>query len=102
MTVSNFQVRTNQPKAEGAIELFQNSPNPFIEMTLLWFRLPAFAEVALRIFDSKGKEVNTKYGTYHSGENHVVLHRADLREPGFYTCHLETPFGNASRKLMMY
>lgn len=102
MTVPQFQVRTNQPKAEGAIELFQNSPNPFIEMTLLWFRLPAFAEVALRIFDAKGKEVNAKYGSYHSGENHVVLHRSDLREPGFYTCQLETPFGSASRKLMMY
>lgn len=102
MTVPQFQVRTNQPKSEEAIELFQNSPNPFIEMTLLWFRLPAFAEVALRIFDAKGKEVNAKYGSYHSGENHVVLHRSDLREPGFYTCQLETPFGSASRKLMMY
>lgn len=102
MTVSHYQVRTNQAKSESSVELFQNSPNPFIEMTLLWFRLPAFADVALRIFDAKGKEVNTKYGAYHSGENHVVLHRADLREPGFYTCRLETPFGNASRKLMMY
>jgi len=102
MTASQFQVRTNQPKAENGIELFQNSPNPFIEMTLLWFRLPAFAEVALRIFDAKGTEVNAKYGTYNSGENHVVLHRADLCEPGFYTCRLETPFGTVSRKLMMY
>lgn len=49
-----------------------------------------------------GKEVNAKYGTFDSGENHVVLHRADLREPGLYTCRLETPFGTASRKLMMY
>jgi hypothetical protein len=103
MTAALFQTQSlpNKP-AEGSVELFQNSPNPFIEMTLLWFRLPAAADVFLRIFDAAGREVNAKNGAYQSGENHMVLHRADLREPGFYTCRLETPFGTASRKLMMY
>ena len=102
MIASQFNVQAGHPKAEGGVELFQNSPNPFIEMTLLWFRLPAVACIALRIFDAKGKEVSAKQGTYEAGENHVVLHRADLCEPGLYTCRLETPFGAASRKLMMY
>lgn len=102
MIASQFNVQAGQPKAEGGVELFQNSPNPFIEMTLLWFRLPAVANVVLRIFDAKGKEVSAKQGTYEAGENHLVLHRADLSEPGLYTCRLETPFGAASRKLMMY
>lgn len=84
------------------VELLQNSPNPFIEMTLLWFRLPAPSEIVLRLFDAMGREVNTKTGRYQPGENHLVLHRADLKEPGFYTCRLETPYGTASRKLMMY
>ncbi|MBK8194499.1 MAG: T9SS type A sorting domain-containing protein [Lewinellaceae bacterium] len=102
MIATHFNVQGGQPVAEGGVELFQNSPNPFIEMTLLWFRLPAIASVVLRIFDAKGKEVNAKYGTFEPGENHVVLHRNDLREPGMYTCRIETPFGTASRKLMMY
>lgn len=102
MIATQFHVQGGHSKAEGGVELFQNSPNPFIEMTLLWFRLPAVSNIALRIFDAMGKEVNAKYGTFEPGENHLVLHRADLREPGLYTCRLETPFGNASRKLMMY
>jgi hypothetical protein len=103
MTAAQFQTQPLPSKtAEGSVELFQNSPNPFIEMTLLWFRLPAAADVFLRIFDTNGREVNAKNGAYQPGENHIVLHRADLREPGFYTCRLETPFGTASRKLMMY
>ena len=103
MTAAQSQTQPLPGKtAEGTVELFQNSPNPFIGMTLLWFRLPAAADVFLRIFDTTGREVNTKNGTYQSGENHIILHRADLREPGFYTCRLETPFGTASRKLMMY
>jgi len=103
MTAAQFQTQPLPSKtAEGSVELFQNSPNPFIEMTLLRFRLPAAAEVFLRIFDSAGREVTTKKGSYQPGENHLVLHRSDLREPGFYTCRLETPMGTASRKLMMY
>ena len=102
MIASQFNVQAGHPKAEGGVELYQNSPNPFIEMTLFWFRLPAVASIALRVFDAKGKEVSAKQGTYEAGESHVVLHRADLREPGLYTCRLETPFGAVSRKLMMY
>ncbi|MFN0214903.1 MAG: T9SS type A sorting domain-containing protein, partial [Saprospiraceae bacterium] len=103
MTAAEFQIQPQPSKtAEGSVELFQNSPNPFIEMTNLWFRLPAAAFVFLRIFDTSGHEVSAKTGNFQHGENHIVLHRADLREPGFYTCRLETPFGTASRKLMMY
>lgn len=103
MTAAQFQTQPLPSKtAEGSVELLQNSPNPFIEMTLLWFRLPAAADVFLRIFDAAGREVNAKKGAYQPGENHMILHRADLREPGFYTCRLETPYGTASRKLMMY
>jgi|JI6StandDraft_1071083.scaffolds.fasta_scaffold291854_2 hypothetical protein len=102
MTAATFDAQIIPQKTEGNVELLQNSPNPFIEMTLLWFRLPAAANVLLRIFDAMGKEVNAKAGQYQSGENHMLLHRADLQEPGFYTCRLETPYGTASRKLMMY
>ena len=102
MTAAQFEVPASPHKTEGNAELLQNSPNPFIEMTLLWFRLPATANIFLRIFDAMGKEVASKSGLYQPGENHIILHRADLQEPGFYTCRLETPYGTASRKLMMY
>ncbi len=103
MTAAQFQTQPLPSKtAEGSVELFQNSPNPFIEMTLLWFRLPATADIFLRIFDTSGREVTAKKGTYQPGENHIIIHRADLLEPGFYTCRHETPYGTASRKLMMY
>jgi hypothetical protein len=102
MTAAQFEVPTALPKTESNVELLQNSPNPFIEMTLLWFRLPASANIFLRIFDAMGKEVSTKTGQFQPGENHILLHRADLQEAGLYTCRLETPFGTASRKMMMY
>ncbi len=93
---------TGPALAEEQVELFQNSPNPFIEMTQLRFRLSGATEVVFRLFDSQGQEVVTKKGTYDSGEHHLVLHRADLQEAGLHTCRLETLFGTVSRKLMMY
>jgi hypothetical protein len=102
MSLTPAQVQEGQPATETGVELYRNSPNPFIEMTLLWFRLPAAAQAVIRIFDAKGSEVNTRSAQCEAGENHLVLHRADLREAGLYTCRLETPFGTASRKLMMY
>ncbi|MCC7244181.1 MAG: T9SS type A sorting domain-containing protein [Saprospiraceae bacterium] len=102
MISTQFDVAPSVTKENNGVELYRNSPNPFIEMTLLWFRLPAAANVVLRFFDSIGREVVSKSGNFQVGENHLVLHRADLREPGMYTCRLETPFGTASHKLMMY
>lgn len=103
MTAAQFEVIPGISKTEnGAVELYMNQPNPFIEMTLLRFLLPAAAYIAIRIFDSTGAEVTSKHGNFTAGENHMVLHRADLKESGLYTCRLETPFGTANRIIMMY
>ena len=91
-----------QPIADIGLELMQNAPNPFIEMTLLWFSLPDCTDVTLRVFDSQGQEVCTKAGAFEKGENHIILRRSDLQEPGMYSYQLESAFGIASRKLMMY
>jgi len=88
--------------AEAGVELFQNSPNPFIEMTQLRFKLATATEVVVRLFDPKGREVITKQGSYEPGEHYLVVHRADLQEAGMHTYRLETMFGTVTRKLMMY
>lgn len=91
-----------QPIADIGLELMSNAPNPFIEMTLVWFSLPAATDVTLRVYDSQGQEVYATAGAFEKGENHIVLHRTDLPEPGMYAYQLETAFGIAGRKLMMY
>ena len=102
MIATQVHAPVSPAPAEGGVELYRNSPNPFIEMTLLWFRMPAASKVVIRIFDAVGCEINAKPGYFEAGEQHMVLHRADLREAGIYTCRLETPFGTATRKVMMY
>jgi len=96
------QLQTGHSQADGELELLPNSPNPFIEMTMLPFRLPEATEVVMRVFDGLGKEISTIAGAFAKGDNHIVLLRSDLEEPGFYVYQIETPFGTAKRKLMMY
>ncbi|TNE65536.1 MAG: T9SS type A sorting domain-containing protein [Bacteroidetes bacterium] len=91
-----------EPNADIGLKLMANAPNPFIEMTLVRFDLPATTDVTLRIYNSQGQEICTKAGSFDAGENHIILRRSDLQEPGLYSYQLETVYGIASRKLMMY
>jgi hypothetical protein len=84
------------------VKLYQNSPNPFLEMTLLWFALPGATQVVLKVINEQGREICVKSGYFGAGESNFVIHRADLRDPGFYTARIETAYGTASRKMMMY
>jgi hypothetical protein len=45
MTATSFQVPQGMTQTETGVELYQNSPNPFIEMTLIYFRLAQKADV---------------------------------------------------------
>jgi len=102
MNAAIASATVNQTNIRQSVALYQNSPNPFLEMTLLWFSIPSATQVVLRIFNEQGREVCVKTGAYNAGESNFVIHRADLREPGFYTARIETTFGSASRKMMMY
>jgi hypothetical protein len=88
---------------EGEIEVLPNFPNPFIEMTMLRFKIPNAAQVVLRIFNSAGQEVQRKSAEYEKGEQQLLLQRVDLSEPGVYEYQIETPQGQSKRrKLMMF
>jgi hypothetical protein len=102
MNAAIASATVNQATVRQSVALYQNSPNPFLEMTLLWFSIPAATQVVLRIFNEQGCEVCTKIGAFGAGESNFVIHRADLRDPGFYTARIETAYGAASRKMMMY
>ncbi len=97
-----MHIYQGQPQSDTGLELLPNAPNPFIEMTLLWFNLPSGTDVTLRVYDGLGMEVCTKAGSFEKGENHIILRRSDLQEPGMYSYQLESKFGVANRKLMMY
>jgi hypothetical protein len=68
-----------QTNVEVGFELYQNTPNPFQNTTVIGFNLPANSEATLRIFDETGRTLLTKKGNYTKGYNNLLIRREELK-----------------------
>ena len=77
--------------ASTGFELYQNSPNPFADQTVITFKLPQASSATLSIFDATGKLVKVTNGSFDKGINTIQLSRNDLTVSGvlFYTLETE-------------
>lgn len=58
--------------------LYQNTPNPFSNVTMVNFDLPEAANVTLNVFDISGKVVYTQNSDLQAGFNTIELQGSDL------------------------
>ncbi len=70
--------------APTAIALFDNSPNPFQEMTEIGYILGSAATVKLEVFDSVGKLVLTLVNSFQQPGRHTVRFDANGLPAGVY------------------
>ncbi len=82
-------------------ELSQNQPNPFAQTTVIKYQLPDNGQVQLRIFDMQGKLIKTTEENGQKGQNEWTVQRTDLPTGGVYYYQLNTPFGNAVKKMLV-
>jgi hypothetical protein len=78
------------PKLSAALRyaLLGNSPNPFVDRTLVRYSLPEESDVRLEVYDLTGRRIRTQVvGTQAAGQQHVVFPGQGLR-PGLYTYRL--------------
>lgn len=82
-------------------QLFDNSPNPFRESTVLSFYLPEAQQVQLQIFTATGKELWALSGYYDAGLHQINITNQELAESGllFYCLRSGTFF--ATKKMIM-
>ncbi len=81
-------------------ELYQNTPNPWVNKTQIGFYLPEAAEATLTVHDEVGRTVFTQTASFARGYNAVLLDRALLNTSGTLSYTLLTPFGSATRKMI--
>jgi hypothetical protein len=81
-------------------ELYQNTPNPFVNKTQIGFYLPTAAEATLTIYDESGRVIYTNRGDYAKGYNAVTIDRAVLNTTGVLYYQLETAENSATRKMI--
>ena len=89
------KVLTNQ------FRLYQNTPNPFKQETLIGFELPEAASATLSIYDVSGRMLKQVQGNYAKGYNEVSLNKGDLPGTGVLYYQLVTADFEATKKMMV-
>ncbi|MEO0873348.1 MAG: T9SS type A sorting domain-containing protein, partial [Bacteroidota bacterium] len=83
-------------------ELYQNSPNPFWEGTLISFNLPEDSKATLTISDASGQVLQIIRGEYAAGYNTINVTKGQLQgASGVLSYTLETSEHKAARQMIV-
>jgi hypothetical protein len=76
-------LRFNGTTVSGVgFELYQNTPNPWVNRTQIGFHLPEAAEATLTVFDETGRLLYTQTGDFAKGYNAFTVDRAQISGSG--------------------
>ncbi|MEZ4896074.1 MAG: T9SS type A sorting domain-containing protein [Saprospiraceae bacterium] len=81
--------------------LFQNTPNPFADVTTIGFILPSAGPATLRIVDVSGREVFRYTGQFEQGYQQIRVDRNRLPGSGVLYYQLESGPFHATKKLVV-
>ena len=81
--------------------LYQNSPNPFSEVSYIRFDLNKSTQTHLSIYDQTGRVVYTESAYYSAGSHAIPIERNLFQSAGTYVYTLQTANGTATRQLVV-
>ncbi len=90
-----------EPVAPAAFSLAPNHPNPFNPATTIEFTLPAASPVVIRIFDIKGRVIETLTDEAYGPGTHSLRWDATRFPSGTYFCRIEAGALSAVRKMTL-
>ena len=87
------------PSEDGALEVYQNRPNPFREVTNINYFLPKNGPVKLTLKDESGNLIKVYNGAGEKGFNSFTIQGNDVPK-GLIFYHLKTDFGEVTKKML--
>jgi hypothetical protein len=87
--------------ANAGFALYQNTPNPFKDRTVIGFDLPESGKAKLSITDVSGKVLQVVEREFEKGYNELVFNSNELPSHGVLYYSLETKSGTATRKMVV-
>lgn len=90
-----------EPIASSSSKLFQNTPNPFKENTIIGFQLAQAGPVKIEIFSLQGKQLKVIENTFDTGYNELSIHKDELNGNGVLWYRMQTLDGIYSRKMVL-
>jgi len=85
----------------GKFVLYQNTPNPFHDKTLIGFNLPEASTASLTVYDVSGRVLFQTEGDFAKGYNRVDVTASELSGPGLLYYRLATPTRHATKKMLL-
>ena len=99
--VSNVALSfNNSGLVSDEFALFQNSPNPFTEVTTIGFNLPAADEATITVYDVTGKVIHVNSSDFTKGYNEIKVKKSDLSATGVMYYQLDTETFTATKKMI--
>lgn len=87
------------PEAVGTLEVYQNRPNPFREITTINYFLPKNGPAKLTLTDESGKLIKVYNGSGKKGFNSFIIQGNEMPK-GLIYYKMETDFGVVSKKML--
>ena len=101
LDLMNVQIRFSADYlVTSKLHLYQNTPNPFKQETLIGFELPEASNAKLRVFNASGKLLTQVEGDFAKGYNNISLSNDGL-SPGLLYYQLVTPTATATKKMIL-
>lgn len=90
LEIANITLETSNRNSLSTFELYQNSPNPFSDKTIVEFYIEKPSKnVTLSIIDLNGKLIYTEIGDFEAGKNEIVLYKDKLNSNGLLYYRLQ-------------
>jgi trimeric autotransporter adhesin len=95
-------VRTNTGVVEtGIFELYQNTPNPFNDETVISFSLPKAGPAKLSLYDLQGKVIRIYEISGAKGINSIRIKRTELNSGGVLYYQLDASNHTATKQMIL-
>jgi len=88
-------------RTAAAFTLFQNTPNPFSDETMVGFNLPTAGAASLKVMDVSGRVLKSYNGTYTAGFHQITINKRDLGSTGVLYYQLDTDAHSATKKMVI-
>jgi hypothetical protein len=97
----NVRLQYRTSDAKGTFALYQNTPNPFADETMIRFHLPEAGEAALTIYDVNGKIIRRYEIQGTQGMNEQRILSGSLEASGILYYQLDTKNHTATKRMVV-
>ncbi len=94
-----FNVQLLERIKDQKLTLYQNSPNPVSDQTMISFYNPVAQEIVFELIDLSGKKIISTSDYYDAGIQQISLNRAEIFGHGMFLYSIKSPTDKQTKKL---